>query len=188
MGLTSWARSDSLVFNMTGLLLLVYHFRKNLLRKELLYYSLLTFLPFLLWLIYSNIYIKLDQDVFINKLFWDSDKFSFILSSVKFLIFNTGLYGISFYIFFIAIGLNIRYIKNDSSTILLIIIVLTWIFYTLLFYQMDPVKMGSSLEHIMEASYKRGMFPFIPLVWYYVASTTFIGKIFDRIESFITTK
>lgn len=186
MGLTSWARSDSLVFNMAGFFVLIYHFRKNLLRKELLLYVLLTFLPFLSWMVYSNIYIRLDQDVFVNNIFWDSDKFAFIMSWVKILIFSTGLYGISFYIFFIVIGLNIRHIKQDESTKLLFIIFLTWVFYTILFYQMDPVKMGSSLKHIMEASYKRGMFPFIPLVWYYVASTIFVRKIFDKFQIFIS--
>ena len=185
MGISAWTRSDSLLFNIVGLAFLLYHFRKTLLCKELVIYSVLAFTPFIAWIIYSSIFILLDQDVFVNALFIDNERISLILFWLKILFTNTQQYGITFYSFIIIMVLNLKNLKSDISTKFLLILLISWFIYTFMYYQMDPEKMGSTLEMIMKASYKRGLFIFIPLVWFYIAINKFSIDIFRKINNFL---
>jgi hypothetical protein len=72
----------------------------------------------------------------------------------------------------------------DNSTLLLLLLVISWAMYTFLFYQMDNSK-TDSLNKMMEASYRRGLFSFVPIVWAYVAFNEQVLKIFSRLDEFL---
>jgi hypothetical protein len=59
-----------------------------------------------------------------------------------------------------------------------------WMLYTLIYYQMDNVKFDA-LDFVMKVSYKRGLFCFVPLAWYYIATNQAMVWVFDKIEDFL---
>lgn len=187
MGFNIWTRSDAVVFNMAGFIVLLFDALKNRNWKELLIYSVIAFLPFIAWNLYIKFNINVDQNVFINKPFWDSNKFNSILTWVKNLVTNTNLYGISFYVFFVSIIINIKNIFKEKTSILLILFFISWGIYTLLFYQMDNAKMDS-LDSMMKASYRRGLFAFIPIMWFYISTNKVINSLFNKHENFLFSK
>ncbi len=187
MGFNIWTRSDAVVFNMAGFIVLLFDALKNRTWKELLIYSLIAFLPFITWNLYIKFNINVDQNVFINRPFWDSNKFNRVLTWVKNLVINTNLYGISFYVFFISIIINTKNLFKEKTSMLLILFFISWGIYTLLFYQMDNTKMDS-LDSMMKASYRRGLFAFIPIMWFYISTNKVINSLFNKYEIFLFSK
>ena len=187
MGFNIWTRSDAVVFNVAGFIVLLFDALKNRNWKELLIYSIIAFLPFIAWNLYIKFNINVDQNVFINKPFWDSNKFNGVLTWVKNLVTNTNLYGISFYAFFVSIIINIKNIFKEKTSILLILFFISWGIYTLLFYQMDNTKMDS-LATMMKASYRRGLFAFIPIMWFYVSTNKTINFLSNKYEKILFPK
>ncbi len=187
MGFNIWTRSDAVVFNMAGFIVLLFDALKNRTWKELLIYSLIAFLPFIAWNLYIKFNINVDQNVFINRPFWDSNKFNRVLTWVKNLVINTNLYGISFYVFFISIIINTKNLFKEKTSMLLILFFISWGIYTLLFYQMDNTKMDS-LDSMMKASYRRGLFAFIPIMWFYISTNKVINSLFNKYEIFLFSK
>ena len=184
MAFNVWTRSDAVVFNITGFAVL---FMDAIIKKQwkaLFIYSIISFPLFFAWNLFIKYNIIIDQNVFIDKLFWDADKCSKILVWVKNLITNTSLYGIAFYALFIIIIINIKYLIKDKSSLLLILFFVSWILYTLVFYQMDNSKMDP-LNNMMRAPYRRGLFVFIPIIWYYISSSKVINSLFEKYENFL---
>jgi len=184
MAFNVWTRSDAVVFNITGFAVL---FMDAIIKKQwkaLFIYSIISFPLFFAWNLFIKYNIIIDQNVFIDKLFWDADKCSKILVWVKNLITNTSLYGIAFYALFIIIIINIKYLIKDKSSLLLILFFVSWILYTLVFYQMDNSKMDP-LNNMMRASYRRGLFVFIPIIWFYIPSSKVINSLFEKYENFL---
>ena len=62
---------------------------------------------------------------------------------------------------------------------------LAWLAYTVVFYQMDVEKMGSSIAMIMKASYRRGMFVFIPLAWFYIGANAFACRMSAKLIGYM---
>jgi hypothetical protein len=54
---------------------------------------------------------------------------------------------------------------------------------TIMVYQIDYV--WDSLENVMRYSYKRFLFAFVPLLWFYIAAGKNINLIFEKIDNFI---
>jgi hypothetical protein len=73
--------------------------------------------------------------------------------------------------------------KKGDHLVTLLLIFLTWLFYTILVYQIDYV--WDSLENVMRYSYKRFLFSFVPLLWFYVAAGRNINLLFEKIDNFI---
>jgi hypothetical protein len=183
MGLITWSRNDSVTFSIVGVFILIYYSIKNKTLKELIIFISIAFIPFVSWTLYGKFKIDISQNVFFDRIDLDYSRAIFILDWIKNLILNTSLYGITFYAFAIAIVLNINKIFNDNATKLLVIILLSWILYSAVYYQLDPVKMGSSLDKIMQASYKRGLFAFIPVIWFYVAVNQLMTRLFRKVDN-----
>ncbi len=180
LGLNVWSRNDGIVFSITGLVLMVFYAYKNKSWKEIAIYGSISFAPFIFWTLYLKYTIGIVQDRFVNHLFWDTNRFERLMLWIKLLVFNSQYYGLTFYLFLIALLLNIRNIHRDKFQ-LLILILISFILYSAIYYQLDPVKQGS-LDSMMEYSYKRGLFYFIPLVLFYVAVSRPIRLFFLMVE------
>jgi hypothetical protein len=182
--LTIWSRSDAIVFFGAGFIILLYDRYKNKSWRKLIIYSVFCLVSFFAWNLYLKFNVNVDQNVFISAPFWDGDKLVNVVEWVKNLLFNQNLFGITFFVLFIMIIINIKNLKLDNSTLLLLLLVISWAMYTFLFYQMDNSK-TDSLNKMMEASYRRGLFSFVPIVWAYVAFNEQVLKIFSRLDEFL---
>lgn len=182
LGLTVWARNDGIAFAGAGFVVLLYYAIKMKTWKKILIYSLFIFLPFIIWNLYLKFVIEFTQDRFVSHLFWDFERIQLLFSWIKRLVFSTSLYGLTFYIFFIALLLNIKNILRDKL-LLFMLILLAFIFYSALYYQLDD-SILAPLSFMMETSYKRALFFFVPLMLFYASTSKVMQQLFIRIDNF----
>jgi len=181
MFFSTWARGEGIAFFGVAFVMLLFDSIKNKNWKELLIYSSIVLFSIISWNLYLKFTIEITQNRFITHLFWDYSKFLKILTGVKTLITNTNLYGISFYMFFLVFLLNIKNLFKDKIH-LVIMILLSLSAYSSLFYQIDNEVQRASIESLMMSSYKRGLFTFIPLIWFYISMTKITNFVFGRLE------
>ena len=97
---------------------------------------------------------------------------------------STQFYGITFLLFLLVFISNIWNIyKKKDQVVCLFLIIISWLFYTILVYQVD--YLWDSLENVMRYSYKRFLFSFVPLIWLYIACNQNTKKLFTAIDRFI---
>lgn len=150
--LTVWTRNEGIIFIITGAIaLLIFGSRDQK------------------WNIYVAASFDVSQSIFYPYPHWDFTKIKTMATWVYRLIFATNYFGITFYILFIAIILNIKHLLQDQASKFLLMTVLSWGLFTLLYYQIDYTKFAS-LNLLMKTSYRRGLFCFVPLIWYYAFS------------------
>ena len=187
LGLNVWTRSDGIIFIAGGGVMLLYHFisKKKFEWKSLSIYSIFSMLPFIVWQLFMKINIKgiySNSDVFVKHLFWDGEKMSELMSLIWNIISSIQLYGVVFTLFGIILLLNFKFLRKDKP-ILLIGIFSSFLLYSFLYYQMDNVgdNFGYRISSMINSSFKRGMFPFIPVICFYMGSTTVITRLFKWI-------
>ncbi len=181
MACSMWSRSDSIAFVAGyGLVFLLDFIKSKEWIKPLIYISV-CFATFLIWTLFIKFSVNINSsDFFIKTLFWDADKFTKIFGTAFTMMLGSGtLYGLTFYAFVIFFALNIVDMVLTVNRLVLFILS-TWLLYTLLYYQIDYGFAGS-IDAYLNASYKRGLFNFVPLIWFFVAvnplSTKWLGKI-----------
>ena len=187
LSLNSWTRGDGIVFILGGGLMLLYHFilNKGLKWKYLVVYFIFSVLPFFIWQFFLKMKIPNaygNSDVFVKYPFWDGEKIGELIGLVWDIVTNTQYYGLVFLLFAILFLLNIKFLKNDNL-ILLIGVFSTFLIYLFMYYQMDngSDKFGYSLASMINASFKRGLFPFIPVIVFYMGSLTITTRFFKWI-------
>jgi amino acid permease len=93
------------------------------------------------------------------------------------------LYGVAFILPIVFILINIRNLRKDKPEVLTFFIISFAIYFTV-FYLIDENKQGAPISSLMESSFKRGMFCFIPILLFYSATCN-VGKwISNKIEKF----
>jgi len=182
LGMNVWTRNDGIVFNISGLILVGYYALKNSNWNDLILYCSFAFVPFIIWGLYLKYKIGIMPDRFVDHLFWDAKRFSILIKWIQLLVLSRNYYGLTFYFFFITLLLNFRNIYRDKFQLLLLILI-AFIMYSAIFYQLDETKQDV-LSKMMSASFKRGLFCFIPLVLFYVGVSTPMQLFFSKIEKY----
>ena len=185
MALASWCRSDSIIFSFAGLTIIFFKIIKSKNWSNLVVFSLISFSTFIAWNIYLKLNLNVEQSVFVPYPFFDYSKLIEILTRVQNLIFNLNLFGVTFFAFIVVILLNLKNINKDKFSQFLILTLLSWGFYTFLFYQMDNSKMDP-VKSMINASYRRGLFVFVPLIWFYIANNTVVKLTFEKVENYLS--
>lgn len=190
LGLNVYTRSDGIVFIFGGGVMLLYDAYKNYkfkykeYAKSILIYSAVAIAPFVLWFTYVKIFIPnaySSSRVFKKTLHWDSSKLSELSSEVWALFSSYLLYGMFFTVFAIVLLLNIRNIVKKFP-VLLVGILASFVLYFVLYYQMDfsSDNFGYSISSMVGSSFKRGLFPFLPVLCFFMATSPVIVKLFEK--------
>lgn len=140
------------------------------------------------WQVYLQhvLHVTGDQPMDFN-LMWDVGKLSRMWSRVVEVTFHGSYYGVVMFLFVSVVFLNIPFLGKQRHTVLLLaIIVVTWLLYLLVFYQLDTDFMPGSTDWIGDA-YRRGMFNFIPLILLYCAASSWSRTAFAGIERWLET-
>lgn len=187
MALGMWTRSD--VVMVAGALLLVSVFvlikEKNV--KPLLFIGA-SMSTFVIWSLYSKSVIPKSQGgFFIDHLFWNSEKLGQVLSTAWGIMTNPQTYAWTFWIFVLAVLVNIPAIIKKDNWAFLFIIAVALGGYTLLYYQMDNTD-GTLFSNggWMLSGYKRGLFVYAPLGLAYAAMSKHINWVFEKLNSWLT--
>ncbi|GHV63864.1 hypothetical protein FACS1894199_00780 [Bacteroidia bacterium] len=182
--LNNWTRSEGIAFIGAAGCVLLWQSIKAKQYKQLICFGLLCIFPFLFYNIFLKVHHLESVQVFILKPFWDAEKMGTIFKEVWVLFKTQTYYGVTFVLFFFVALSNVWNIyKRRDHVVTLFLIILSWLFYTILVYQIDYI--WDSILNVLRYSYKRFLFSFVPLVWFYIAVNHNVTWIFNKIDKFL---
>lgn len=205
MAFLIWIRSDTVVFTAAALLVMGIDFMlsKGKDWKRTFAYGAIVVAPFIIWTLYVKMKIGSSQSKFDTSIGFDGERLGMMWGYLKAYLFggtygrNDGgqLFGLTFFFFYIMLLANIVLIYFDGwkkvladkwSAILMFTVSLG--LYFAVFYIIDEKKQNSPLWSLMDSSFKRGMFFFIPIALFYAATNLASQKFWGWVEKFRTAK
>ena len=196
-GLSLWIRNDTIGFALAGALVIsVFSTEKKW--KQAGIYIASALLPLIVWTLYLKFKIQADQSsrfvdhagmINIAKL---KLMLGYVVSYFSWTQFGHmapgfQLYGLAFILSLFVIILNIRNIKKDKPYILIYLLA-SFAVYFMIFYLIDEKKQDAPISSLMESSFKRGMFCFIPPLLYYASTSRVVTGLMNKLEAFRTGK
>jgi hypothetical protein len=188
-----WTRNDTIGFGIAAVAIVFFNFYKEKDWKTIGVYAAVSLSTFILWTLYLKFFIAIPQSsVFVDYFGFDGQKLEtmllYVITMFTWLQYGTMppghlLYGVSFMLPIIFILLNVRNIKTDKPYVL-VFFLLSFAIYFTIFYLIDESKQGAPISSLMESSFKRGMFCFIPILLFYSATCKTGKWISDKIEAF----
>ncbi|MFN8322826.1 MAG: hypothetical protein U0T74_09230 [Chitinophagales bacterium] len=203
MAFVIWIRSDTVVFTAAALLIIGIDFLKTKDWKKTLVYGAIAVAPFIVWALYLKLKIatpstagKFDLGMGYNAERMDvvgGYTKAFLFGGQKGAIDGGQLYGIAFILFFITLLVNLLFIYKDGvkevlkdKMNVLIFFFVSFSMYFLLFYFINVAVQRAPIASLMESSFKRGLFCFIPVALFYVSTSKASSWLFERVEKFRT--
>ena len=197
-GLCLWIRSDTIGFALAGTLVIALFAKTDIKWRQTGIYITSALLPFIIWTLYLKFKIEANQSsrfvvpsggINIVKL---KLMLGYILSCFSWVQFGgmapgIQLYGLTFMLSFLLIILNIKNIRKDKPYILIFLLA-SFAVYFAIFYLIDEKQQNAPIASLMESSFKRGMFCFIPPLLFYVCTSKIVTGLMNKIEEFRTGK
>jgi hypothetical protein len=182
--LNVWTRNEGLAFIGAACCLLCYHNIRVKQYKPFSLFAALCLFPFVFWQIFLKInHLEMEQTVIFTP-YWDGEKAATIGREMWMLFRSPVYYGFTFVAFPLVLLSNVWHIlKKRDQLVTVLLIFFAWLFYTILIYQVEYD--WDSIENIMRYSYKRFLFSFVPLLWFYVATGRNVNWIFEKIDDFV---
>lgn len=189
-----WLRQDLIAFAVAGGLLTGIYFLRTKKWKPILFYSLSVIVPFGVWSLYVKYVLKLSP----------AERFGagsiITLEKIKLTVsyfwayFGTGqtggsapgyfLYGIAFIAAILLILFSVKSFFQKWGFTLAYFAVALFV-YTLVFLLIDEKLQEATLQSLMESSFKRGLFCFMPIILFQASVTERVIKFFSLIESYL---
>ena len=88
---------------------------------------------------------------------------------------------------FLVIILNTPNIKKDKPYVLVYALI-SFAVYFGIFYMIDEKKQDAPISSLMESSFKRGMFCFIPILFFYMSTSAVVMRFTNWLETYRTGK
>lgn len=171
LSMNCFTRNEGIVFSGMATVLVLFRFiKKDIDWKKSVLFIVTAFFGFIYWTLFLKAnHIHSGSDLIITKLFWDGDKIATMYRELKPLYLNTQYYGIGVVVFGLMLLMNAWNIVRKGDQLALIVATLgVMLLYTLIIYQINYV--WDSIENVLRYSYKRFLFSFIPLMWFYIAT------------------
>jgi hypothetical protein len=183
--LNAWVRSEGIEFiAVLGLILFVMFLRKKTNLKQLLLFILITPILFLSW----QVFLKLNAEYFAHFIqveiikypFWDYEKLMLILKKTWILLNSKQYYAYTFEIVITVFVLNSLIFRKKANYLFFGTIVGLLLLHMLLLYQLE-YKLNN-MAWLLTHSYKRYIFNYLPLVYYFVFSSRLSIYLFGKYE------
>lgn len=202
MAWVSWIRSDTIVFTAAALLLIGVDFLKTKDWKRTVVYGMVSVAPFIMWALYLKLKIGTGTgNKFDLGMGYNAERMgvvggytkAFLFGGQKGAIDGGQLYGVAFILFFLLLFINVlliyknglkKFIQDNQNT--LIFLFVSFALYFILFYLIDEKIQRAPIASLMESSFKRGLFCFLPIVLFYVATNQASTWFFSLLEKFRT--
>ena len=196
IGFSLWIRNDTIGFALAGTLIIALSSPTADKWKRGGIYLASALVPFIIWTLYLKFKIQIGQGSrFVDHMgVFDLTKLklmmNYILSFFTWIQFGNvspgiQLYGLTFMLSFLIILANLRNIKKDKPYVLVFLLA-SFAVYFAIFYLLDEKKQNAPLSSLMESSFKRGMFCFIPPLLFYACTSSVMISLMDAIETFRT--
>ena len=197
IALSLWIRNDTIGFALAGAAIIAFASATPQKWKHAAIYLGSALLPFIIWTLYLKFKIHDTQgNRFVDHIGFDMVKMKLMLHyvvsyfswvQVGSMVPGIQLYGLSFMLAFLVIVLNIRNIKKDKPYVLLYALI-SFAVYFAIFYMIDEKKQDAPISSLMESSFKRGMFCFIPILFFYMSTSTVLMRFTNWLETYRTGK
>ncbi|MDR0711245.1 MAG: hypothetical protein LBF67_02710 [Prevotellaceae bacterium] len=179
-----WSRTEGIAFVGAACCVMLWYGIKNKQYKKLMLFVGLSLFLFVFWNVFLKVYHLEAKLAFIFHPFWDSHKIAVIATEMWKHFKSYTLFGATFLWFAVALLSNVwAIIKKRDHGVTLMLVLLAWMFYNILIYQVDYI--WDTLERVMFSSYKRFLFAFVPLLWFYVAAGYNVKWLFGKVEKFL---
>lgn len=187
LGANMWCRNEGIVFiGAACIVLLVDCIRRKSYRKGW-YFTGLALLPAVIWFVYMKVGGLYTEGMAITRLFWDGEKAGLIVKGFWDLFAAPLYYGWTFPAFALFVVANLWFmVKSRDNLPLLGMILLSLLFYGLVIYHVDYV--WDSIQNVLAYSSKRFFFCFVPMCWYFIATTRMARMGSDYIERYLSLK
>ncbi|MDR0566842.1 MAG: hypothetical protein LBG47_07400 [Prevotellaceae bacterium] len=178
----SWTRSEGVAFaGAACCVMLWYSIRTKTYRKPFLFAALCLF-PTVFWQLFLKLYNMEGVVTFVRS--WDSHRVAVEVTEIWQLFKSFTYYGFTFLCFLIALLSNVwAMVKKRDHLATLALIFLACLFYSVLIYLVDYT--WDSLEAVLRSSYKRFLFSFVPLLWFYTAAGYNMRWLFGKVDDFL---
>lgn len=187
LGANMWCRNEGIVFiGAACIVLLIDCIRRKSYRKGW-YFTGLALLPAVIWFVYMKVGGLYTEGMAITRLFWDGEKAGLIVKGFWDLFAAPLYYGWTFPAFALFVVANLWFmVKSRDNVALLGMILLSLLFYGLVIYHVDYV--WDSIQNVLAYSSKRFFFCFVPMCWYFIATTRIARTGSDYIERYLSLK
>lgn len=187
LGANMWCRNEGIVFiGAACIVLLIDCIRRKSYRKGW-YFTGLALLPAVIWFVYMKVGGLYTEGMAITRLFWDGEKAGLIVKGFWDLFAAPLYYGWTFPAFALFVVANLWFmVKSRDNLPLLGMILLSLLFYGLVIYHVDYV--WDSIQNVLAYSSKRFFFCFVPMCWYFIATTRIARTGSDYIERYLSLK
>jgi len=193
IALSLWLRQDLIPFAAAGGLIVLWFAIKHKGWKQLLIYAASVLIPFVTW----SLYVKYSLHLSAAERFGAGSFITFaklkIAGAYLWAYFGFGqqgdsppgyfLYGVAFILPVVLIIANYKNITKDWLVIPAYFLV-SLALYTLIFLLIDEQLQGATLQSLMESSFKRGLFCFMPVLLFYAGASSISIKIFSLLEDY----
>ncbi len=200
MSFVIWIRSDTIVFTAAALLIVGIDFLKTKDWKKTLIYSVIAVSPFIMWTLYLKLKIGAAQaGKFDLGIGYNSERMGVVSAYVKTFLFGEQhgavdggqLFGLVFVLFFLLLLINVvsiykvgvKEILTDKVNVLLFFFV-SFALYFAVFYFISEKVQNAPIASLMESSFKRGMFCFVPVAVFYTFTNHASAWAFGKLEVF----
>jgi hypothetical protein len=182
--LNNWTRTEGIAFIGAACCLLLWQAVRSRQYGKLALFACCCVFPLVFWNVFLKaVHLSVAPSLILHP-YWDGGKIAIIATEMWKLFKSVTLHGLTFIAFAVVFLSNVWAVfsKRDHAVTLLLIL-LSWLFYTIMIYQVDYV--WDSLENVMRYSYKRFLFSFVPLLWFYVAAGHNVRWLFERVDRFL---
>ena len=155
--LNNWTRTEGIAFIGAACCVLLWHAIKTKQYKKPVLFACCCVFPLIFW----NVFLKAVHlgvaPSLITHPYWDGGKMAVIFTEMWKLFKSITLHGLTFIAFATVLLSNVwAIVRQRDHVATLLLIALSWLFYTILIYHVDYV--WDSLENVMRYSYKRFLF------------------------------
>lgn len=185
LGINGWCRSEGIVFIGGAMVALFIDACRRKQYKPFLAGSAIALFPIVYWAVFMKVFGLYSENVVVTHPFWDPEKARTIWLFMKGHYSNLRFYGYSFLLFAaVAVVSFFGRFRRQDSYYLLLLILLPAIFYAFIIYQID--YKWDRVENVLAHSAKRFLFCFIPMVWFYVASSSIVSSGMKRLDGYLS--
>ncbi len=195
IALSLWLRQDLIPFAAAGGLVVLWFAIQNKEWKKVFVYAAAVLIPFITW----SLYVKFSLHLSAAERFGAGSVITAaklkLVSAYLWAYLGLGqqggsppgyfLYGVAFLLPIVLVFANYKHLTKDWLMIPVYAFV-SLVLYTLVFLLIDENLQGATLQSLMESSFKRGLFCFMPIVLFYAAASSFSVKMFGMLESYRT--
>jgi hypothetical protein len=188
-----WCRHDTIGFALAAILIVSFRFFKEKNWKLIGAYALIVMSSFIVW----SLYLKFKIDIPATSRLVDSFSPNFqkldimityvisMLSWKQFGALPPGylLYGLGFLLPILFTLINIKTIKTNKPFVL-VFFAISFLVFFMIFFLIDEKKQAATIFELMESSFKRGMFYFLPTLIFYAATTPVTLRFSSWLERF----